>query len=110
MSTGYSYRKKCSSLSLSPYRKVNSKWFLDPNVKGKTINFQKTLQRKSSWLQGSESFLNRPQKVLIINEKLINWTITTNEFLSIKRYLDKSEKANHRVKKYATNMKNSYKN
>lgn len=65
-STGYPHGKNKIKLDscLTPYIKINPKWFTALSVKGRIIRFYKVTGVYLHYFQVGNDFLDRPQKAL----------------------------------------------
>ena len=62
--------------SLTPYRKINSKWIKDPNVRLHTIKFlEENLGRTVFDINHSKIFFDPPRREMEINTKINKWDL-----------------------------------
>ena len=61
---------------LTPYRKINSKWIKDLNVRPETIKLlQQNIGRTFNDINQSKIFYDPPSRVIAINTKINKWNL-----------------------------------
>ena len=80
--------------SLTPYRKINSKWIKDLNVRPDTIKLlKKNIGRTFSHINHSNIFFDPPPRVMKIKTKIKKWDLVKlKSFCTAKETINKMKR------------------
>ena len=93
--------------SLTPYTKINRKWFIDLNIRRGTLKIlEENTGKKFSDINHSNIFLNSSPRVMEIKPKINKWDlIKLKSFCTAKETINKTKSNLQNGRKYLQTMR-----